>query len=391
MRRGWVSLPVLAATVGAVCVAAVLRLGADSALMFGGGDEPYTWDIPAPFPRPPVPADNPMTVSKVELGAHLFHDARLSANGRLSCAACHTQVMGFADGRGQAIGSEGDVHPRGSMSLANVGYNPAFNWADPNTTSLEEQVLVPLIGTEPVELGNAPDGVDLLARLGADARYRMLFARAFPQDTAPLSVANVARALASFQRTIISVRSPYDRYRYGGERNAISESAKRGEIIFFSAQRGGCFQCHGGWNFSGNIRHAGDTTAQAAFFNTGLYNLTGSVSYPAPNTGVHAFTKRAEDVGRFRVPTLRNIAVTAPYMHDGSIETLEEVIDHYAAGGRTIADGEYAGVGRNNPNRAPSMRGFTLTGTDRQDLVAFLESLTDTTFLTSSAFRPGRR
>jgi len=241
-------------------------------------------------------------------------------------------------------------------------------------------------------LGHAPDGAELLARLGADARYRALFASAFPQDTAAISVANVARALASFQRTLISVRSPYDRYRYGGDRNAISDAAKRGEVIFFSGQRGGCFQCHGGWNFSGGIRHERDTTTQAAFFNTGLYNLTGPSSYPALNTGLHAITKRAEDVGRFRAPTLRNIAMTAPYMHDGSIETLEEVIDHYAAGGRTLTQGPNAGVGRNNPNKAPSVHGFTLSGTDRQDLVAFLESLTDTTFLTSPAFSsPWRR
>jgi cytochrome c peroxidase len=394
MRRGLTTLSALAFTLGAVCVASALRwldrpVATVASVAPGRASakpEPYVWDIPAPFPRPPVPADNPMTAAKVLLGRHLFYDARLSGNGRLTCAACHTPSLGFADGREQAIGSTGDVHPRSSMSLTNVAYNPAYNWADPTTTTLEAQVLVPLFGTAPVEMGHAADGAELLQRLKTDPRYRPLFTDAFPDDTAAISVRNVARALASFQRTLISVRSPYDRYRYGGDRSAISDAAKRGEVIFFSGQRGGCFQCHGGWNFSGGIRHERDTLTQAAFFNTGLYNLPGGTSYPSPNTGLHVHTGLPGDVGRFRAPTLRNIAETAPYMHDGSLATLEDVIDHYAAGGRTIAQGPRAGVGHDNPNKAPAVHGFELRGTDRADLVAFLQSLTDSTFLGNRAF-----
>lgn len=225
-------------------------------------------------------------------------------------------------------------------------------------------------------------------RIDADACQTL----AFPGDTAPWTMRRVVAAIAAFERTLISVRSPYDRYRYHGERDAISAAAKRGELFFFSGQNGGCFQCHGGWNFSGALRVATDTTAAPSFFNTGLYNVAGAFSYPAPNTGLHQHTGRPEDVGRFRPPTLRNIAVTAPYMHDGSISTLGEVLDHYAAGGRTIASGPMAGRGHDNPNKTRIVDGFAMTAQDKQYLIAFLESLTDTVFLHDRRFAdPWRR
>jgi cytochrome c peroxidase len=170
-----------------------------------------------------------------------------------------------------------------------------------------------------------------------------------------------------------------------GDGSAISESAQRGEKFFNSFRQGSCFQCHSGWNFNGNLRFEGRTEANVEFFNTGLYNLEGEFSYPARNTGAHEFTKRREDVGKFRAPTLRNIAVTAPYMHDGSIATLSEVLDHYAAGGRTLASGPHAGVGHDNPNKSPIIRGFQMTESEKRDLIAFLESLTDSAFLRNPA------
>jgi len=345
----------------------------------------YQWDIPAPFPRPPVPADNPMSAGKVELGRRLFYDNRMSITGDRSCASCHQQARAFTDGRDRAEGATGELHPRGSMSLANVAYLPAFTWADSTITSLEDQALVPMLGTDPVELGLKGREVQFLAQLRGDTLYRRLFPRAFPGSEDPYTLRNVVRAIASFERTIISLRSPYDRYRYGGDTTAISESAKRGERFFFSGQRGSCFQCHGGWNFTGPVRFEGDTSARAAYFNTGLYNIAGRYSYPPPNTGLHRVSGRDEDVGRFRAPTLRNIAITAPYMHDGSIATLPDVLDHYAAGGRTIDDGPLAGVGRENRNKAPNVHGFAITDADKRDVIAFLETLTDTAFLRNPA------
>lgn len=346
----------------------------------------YTWSIPAPFPKPAVPADNPMNVAKVELGRRLFYDTRLSGNGTQSCASCHRQELAFTDGRAVAEGSTGELHPRGSMSLANVAYNPALTWANPSSNALEAQALVPMLGTEPVELGLAGVTDRVLRALSADSIYRALLPRAFPGAALPLTMTHATQAIAAFERTLMSVQSPYDRYRYGNEPNAISESAKRGEAFFFSGQRGNCFQCHGGWNFSGAVRYAGGPTVDGAFFNTGLYNVQGATSYPGSNTGLFGVTRKPEDMGKFRVPTLRNIAVTAPYMHDGSIATLGEVIDHYAAGGRTIASGPDAGVGHDNPNKSPNVRGFAITAQEKQDLIAFLESLTDSSFLRNPAY-----
>ncbi len=348
-------------------------------------DAPFQWNIPAPFPRPPVPADNAMSVAKVELGRLLFYDPRLSGNGTQSCASCHRQELAFTDGLPIAEGSTGVHHPRGSMSLANVAYNPSLTWADTAGASLEKQAMVPMLGTDPVEMGLGGSEQRVMRDLSRDTLYRRMFAKAFPDVATTFTLANVTRAIAAFERTMISMQSPYDRYRYGNDSTAISASAKRGEQIFFSGQRGSCFQCHGGWNFSGHVRYEGHIDARSTYFNTGLYNVVGATSYPGLNTGIHRQTKRATDIGKFRAPTLRNIAVTAPYMHDGSIPTLGEVLDHYAAGGRTISAGANAGVGRDNPNKAPNVRGFSLTDGDKADLIAFLETLTDTTFLRNPA------
>jgi cytochrome c peroxidase len=217
-------------------------------------------------------------------------------------------------------------------------------------------------------------------------QYRELFARAFPEAAADaFALANVTKALACFERSIISARSPYDRYHYDRDDAAVSEAAKRGEVLFFS-QPLSCFRCHGGFNFSGATASEARPSAPADFHNTGLYNLPGPQSYPSPNLGIFEFTKDARDVGKFKAPSLRNIAVTGPYMHDGSIATLEGVLDHYAAGGRTIESGPYAGIGRDNPNKDALIGGFTLTTQNRSDLIAFLESLTDEAVLHDPRF-----
>jgi cytochrome c peroxidase len=272
------------------------------------------------------------------------------------------------------------------MSLANAGYNPLLTWANPSLSSLEEQALVPILGTEPVELGLKGHEDRFLGDISRDPPYQKLFAEVFTGQAPLYTMSNVTKAIAAFERTLISVNSPYDRYRYGNDPNAISDAAKRGEILFFSGERTACFQCHGSWNLNGALRYDGGSPPRVAFLNTGLYNIRGDFSYPAPNTGLYQFTKRREDVGKFRAPTLRNIAVTAPYMHDGSIASLPEVIDHYASGGRTISSGPNAGIGHDNPNKALNVRGFKLTEAEKSDLVAFLNSLTDTEFLNNPKF-----
>jgi cytochrome c peroxidase len=344
----------------------------------------YSWNLPKGFPKPYVPADNPMTAAKVELGRYLFYDTRMSVNGKAACATCHKQELAFTDGRAVSAGTTGQLHSRSAMSLVNVAYSAALTWSDPQMKSLEDQALVPMFGDHPVELG-LREGDGFVPMLRSDARYQALFERAFPADGDRFTVKNAAKALASFERSIISARAPYDRYHYGRDDSAVSDSAKRGETQFFN-QHLSCFRCHGGFNFSDATVSESNVRREIEFHNTGLYNIAGGLSYPATNVGVYEHSKNATDIGKFKAPTLRNIAVTAPYMHDGSIATLEGVLDHYAAGGRTIDSGPNAGVGHDNPNKDHLIGGFSLSRQDRADLIAFLESLTDEAVLHDSRF-----
>lgn len=353
----------------------------------------YAWTLPTGFPAPAVPGDNPMSAAKVELGRHLFYDTRLSKSGRQSCASCHQQARAFTDGRARSVGSTGERHPRGSMSLVNVAYARTLAWADPTLTRLEDQALVPMYGEHPIELGldRADTWLDALSR---DSTYQRLFAAAFGgmspaaaafDDKVVATRERVVKALATFQRAIVSARSPYDRYHFERDDTAISDAAKRGEVLFHSRPLS-CFTCHGGVHFSSAMGR-GDMAMTVEMHNTGLYNLaSGPLSYPADNPGLFETTRKPEDVGKFKAPTLRNIAVTAPYMHDGSVATLEDVLDHYAAGGRTITDGPHRGIGRDNPNKAAAIAGFPLTLSQRSDLIAFLQSLTDESLLTDPRF-----
>jgi cytochrome c peroxidase len=329
----------------------------------------YQWNLPKGFPQPYVPPDNPMTPAKVELGRYLFYDARMSVNGKASCATCHKQELAFTDGRAEGLGATGEAHSRGAMSLVNIAYGAALTWSNPQLKSLEEQALTPMFGEHPVELG-LREGDGFLPTLRGDSKYQAMFAAAFPADSDRFTIQNVTRAIASFERSIISARSPYDRYHYGGDDSAVSETAKQGEKLFFN-QHLSCFRCHGGFNFSDATVSAANPGRHVEFHNTGLYNAAGALSYPAPNTGIYEYTRKPEDVGKFKAPTLRNIAVTAPYMHDGSIATLEGVLGHYAAGGRA----------HDNPSKDPLIGGFELSTQDRQDLIAFLETLTDDALL----------
>ena len=321
----------------------------------------FDWNLPKGFPRPAVPADNPMSAAKVELGRYLFYDKRISVNGKESCGSCHRQELAFTDGRARAEGATGQLHPRSSMSLVNVAYVGRLTWANPTLDSLEEQALTPMLGEQPIELGLKGHEQEFLSALRRDPLYQRLFPQAFPEAGDVFTLPNVTKAIATFERTIISMRSPYDRYRYGGDLSVISDSAKRGELLFSSSERGGCFQCHGGWNFT-PVRFEGSKNVGegGGFFNTGVSK------YEPPNRGLYEQTKRTEDIGKFRAPTLRNIALTAPYMHDGSLATLEDVLDHYAAGGRM-----------EHPNKSPILRAFPLNAGEKHDLVEFLRSLTD--------------
>jgi cytochrome c peroxidase len=277
-----------------------------------------------------------------ELGRRLFYDKRMSGNGAQSCASCHRQELAFTDGRSVAVGATGQAHTRSSMSLVNVAYAQTLTWADPAMRSLEKQALVPMFGENPVELGVREE--EFLRVLQSDPVYRELFPKAFLNSEQLFTISNVARALAAFEQSIVSTRSAYDRYYYVGEMYAISEAAKRGEVLFYTDTLGGCFRCHSGKYFT-----------DGQFHNTALAE------------GQEA---------KFRTPTLRNVELTAPYMHDGSIATLEEVIEHYAAGGRA----------HDNPRKDPRMKPLPLTPRNKADLVEFLKALTDREVITDPKF-----
>ena len=343
--------------------------------------EAYQWDLPKWAPEPIVPPDNPMSREKVELGRHLFYDKRLSADSSMSCATCHRQDKAFTDGKARSEGIDGTLGGRSAMSLANAGYLPVLTWMNPNLNSLEIQALIPIFGEHPVEMGMAGREELLFERLKAEPHYRKLFTEAFPNestrgDESLYSLSTVTKALAAFQRSLVSFGSAFDQYRYEGKTEALSASAKRGESLFFG-EKMECYHCHGGLNFNDNVQHSRMPFPEIRFHNTGLYDIDGKGSYPKKNPGIIEITGLAGDTGKFRTPTLRNIALTAPYMHDGSIPTLAEVIrSHYARAGRSSME-----YGQPNPLRSEFLQGFEVTDQEVADLIVFLESLTDTAFV----------
>jgi cytochrome c peroxidase len=353
----------------------------------------YSWHLPPGFPPPSVPPDNPMSAAKAALGCKLFFEPRLSATGTHSCATCHRPQLAFTDGRGQAVGATNATLTRGAMALGNVAYNTAFTWASDSVVTLETQMEQPLFSEHPVEMGLKRDGAALASLLAADPSYTAAFHAAFPHDDAPGTPRNMIKAIASFERTLLSGRSAFDKYVFDDDRAALSAQAKRGMALFFS-DRAGCSRCHFGLNFSGPIAHgsmskpapaevASASIPSTLFANNGTFDASADA-----DRGLADVTHRDEDLGRFRVPTLRNIELTAPYMHDGRHKTLTEVVDHYASGARR-ADGRAA------TNLDPAIRPLDLTREDKRALLEFLRSLTDPDFVgrsydscTSSAGSP---
>jgi cytochrome c peroxidase len=285
-----------------------------------------------------------MTVQKVALGRRLFFDPQLSVTARDSCASCHDPARSFSDGKPRAVGTLGDTLPRNSMALVNVAYNVSFGWIKPDLRSLEAQMREPLLNTHPVELGLAGHEEAVAARLGADPDYSQAFANAFPDDGIPASFGHIIKAIAAFERTLISGDSPFDRYVFQGDHTALAEPAKRGMALFYSPAVG-CGSCHSGFNFTGTWRDNQGDTGKPAFANNGASTQP------------------------IRIPTLRNVALTGPYMHDGRFATLGAVLDHYFSLGE--------GAIRYDA-RLPRV---PLDMQQRADLIAFLASLTDEAFV----------
>lgn len=299
---------------------------------------------PAGFPEMIVPADNPTTEAKALLGRHLFYDTRFSRDFSTSCGSCHLQEHAFSDTLSFSRGVEGRTGTRNAPSLTNVGYNTSFLW-EGGVPTLEQQAIVPVL--HPDEMDMHTD--TLVARLESEPVYAPLFRNAWGDGA--ITIERITKSLAAFQRTLVSGDAPYDRYRLG-DASAMTDAAKRGEELFFN-ETGDCFHCHGGYNFTDNDFHNNGLAATA-------------------DEGRFGVTQRGLDRGKFKTPTLRNIAVTAPYMHDGRFATLEDVLDHYNAGGE------------GHPNSDPLMRPLGLTDGEKRDLIEFLKGLTDEKFRTDT-------
>jgi cytochrome c peroxidase len=311
-----------------VALAGLARAGADD----------FRWNLPPGFPEPAVPADNPMNAAKVELGATLFADPRLSITGEHSCQSCHSPGRAFTDGLPQSRGATGELLPLNAPTLLNVAYNASLGWRDANVRTLEQQMRGPLFNEHPSELGLAGREQELERELSADPALVRGFEAAFPGVNAPVTMENVIRAIAAYERTLLAGSSAFDRYVFAGDHRALSDRQKAGMQLFYS-DRAACVRCHAGINFNGEWVDREHPEATPSFADTG--------------TGVEV-----------RVPTLRNLPTTAPYLHDGRFAALDAVLDHYE---RLATD----------PRADARLRRSPLTTIEREQLRAFLISLAD--------------
>lgn len=299
-------------------------------------------EVPAGLKPVKWPADNPPTAAKIALGKQLYFDGRLSKNNKMSCASCHHPKDGFANAQRFAIGVDGSRGGRSAPSAINVAYYRQLFW-DGRAASLEEQALGPI--QNPIEMAETLDSV--VAKLSAIEGYRSQFKDVFGTD---VTADGIGKAIATYERTILSGNAPFDAYK-AGDKTALSEAAERGRKLFFG--KANCAACHGGSNFS----------------DTSYHNIGIGMDAEEPDVGREAVSKLEGDRGAFKTPTLREIAKTAPYMHDGSLKTLEEVVEHYAKGG--IA----------NEWLDEELFPLRLNAQDKKDLVVFMkEGLSSRTY-----------
>ena len=299
--------------------------------------------LPQGWPALHWPKDNPYSSAKAILGRRLFFETALSRDRTVSCGTCHKPSQGFANaGQLLSTGVFGLKTHRNAPSLTNVAFGSSFMF-EGGVPTLELQALAPLFAENEMDMTTG----EIESRLGADTLYVRLFQQAYGDGV--VSLARVTKALATFQRTLVSYRSPYDRWK-AGDQNAISSAAKRGEALF-TGEKADCWHCH-----------APPLFTNGTFHNLGLDSVL-------TDMGRALITGQTTDEGKFKTPTLRNVGVTAPYLHDGRFATLTEVVEHYNTGKSP------------HPNTDALMRPLGLTSQEVSDLVAFLEALTDSTFL----------
>lgn len=314
--------------------------------LFSACQENVTLETPKHFPTMEIPKANPLTKSKIALGRKLFYEKALSIDSSISCGTCHKQEFAFADNSVYALGSHDSVGFRNTRGLTNAVFLHSF-FGEGGLHSLERATIAPM-QTEFEMNQNIKVTLD---RLKADKNYTGLFKKAFGEEP---THQNLLWALASFQRTLISANSPYDRF-LNGDTSVLSLEEKKGMQLFFSNSIG-CSNCHSGVLLTD--QHA---------YNLGLYETN-------PDYGKGRLTLDSADHGAFLTPTLRNVELTSPYMHDGSVSTLEEVIRFYETGGKQ----HYA--------KSYKMKRIRLNDSERNNLISFLKSLTDSSFITNPKF-----
>jgi cytochrome c peroxidase len=366
MKHPWHSL-VLATALMVVMTGCRRPDGPDEPDTPGGHNPtPYALEIPPHFPPMPIPADNPLTVEGVQLGRHLFYEKRLSGDNSMSCASCHLQPFAMSDPNRFSTGIDGIQGTRNAMALINLGWDQRFFW-DGRAQSLEQQVFFPV--RDPIEMHETwPNAV---AKLQADPAYRSLFSKAF--GTTTIDSVLVSKAIAQFMRTMISGNSKFDRFMRGEEQLSVEEQlgfeltlleGGTPPAVPFGQGGADCFHCHphGGGRFTDGIIRNNGLDPPSAWTDLGLGGITGL----------------PQDYAKFKTPTLRNVALTAPYMHDGRFQTLEEVIEHYNSGGHASPT--------TDPNMKFTTGGLYLTPEKKAQLIAFLHTLTDMEFVNDPKF-----
>jgi cytochrome c peroxidase len=329
---------------------AIIVLAAGARMGVAAGDQaarPTTIKAPLGLPPVPIPSDNPVTAEKISLGRRLYYDPALSADNTVSCATCHHPDYGFSDGKPVSNGVQQKTGTRNSPSVFNTAYFDVQFW-DGRAPNLEKQAEGPV--QNPVEMAHTLKGVE--EKLNADPSYRAQFAKVF--GSGPITYDMVEKAIACFERTVVSANSPFDRWKYGHDEQAVSKAVKRGFVVFTSPQKGNCAACH-------VVEKNYALFTDNKFHNVGIGVRKSQIS----DQGRFAVTKNPADMGSFRTPSLRNIALTAPYMHDGSVKSLKDAIDYYIGGGNS----------NSNLDKQIHVLDF-LSGQERADLKAFLESLT---------------
>lgn len=319
--------------------------------------------------------------NKEQLGRHLFFDKNLSINHSRSCGSCHDPLLAFTDGYRTSVSALGENLLHNAPSLLNTQSYIAYDWANPAAHDYIGQMQRPLYAHNPIELGLNLHWNEVQKHLEKDSTYQQLFKTAFDKGKNKVTQANIHDAIATYLSTLKATNTAYHRYTKG-DTNALSVSAKKGLKLFESTTLK-CSKCHPAPYFTLN-----DTSnrIKEIYTNTGLYNLDDKNSYPINDNGLYAITKKKEDDGKFKIPSLINVSITSPYMHDGSIQTLDEVLEVYAQGGRKIIRGPQKGDGTKHANKNKNIQGFELTPEDKIHLINFLNSLTDTSYLRNENF-----